>query len=560
MYIFKNLHKKHLLLIAVWFVINVLQSIFTGLHSDESYYWMYAQHLDWGFFDHPPMVALLINMGYSLFQNELGVRLFIIILSSISIAIIVNEINEQKDFFFLCLFVLSFPLIHTHIGGFLALPDIPLIFFTLLFFILYREFTEKPGLNISLLLSVVIAAMVYSKYHAVLIVFFTVLSNLKLLRNRYFWLIVVVSLLLLSPHIWWQYQNDFPTLRYHLFERAKSFRLKYILLYIAGQLAIAGPLTGVIVFWKLRKFRAKNIFDRAVIFNILGFYTVFFILSSYNRIEAHWTAAIIPLLMIASYPLISNDSVSKKWFKRLSLPVIILFFLFRVYLAVDAIPDVGHLKITFYKRGDSAREIQQMAKGKKVGFFDNYAATSNYIFYTGEQAVLLSNPGYRFCQYDLWDDEAYAEGDSLFIVIPKRMNPPAPVRLCNGQMIGFMAIGGFQSLKGLMPVIKGIGKDGGFLKIIIQLRNNSSRSIQLRRPSSPSIGWKQGAAEVGAVLLSDLIRQGIIIPGGCVSIKLNIPLKGIDTGKPLVIYTRTSENNRGEIITVPPKMLSDRQR
>lgn len=42
---------------------------------EEAYYWNYAQHLDWGYLDHPPMVAVLIKACTFLFgTNEFGVR------------------------------------------------------------------------------------------------------------------------------------------------------------------------------------------------------------------------------------------------------------------------------------------------------------------------------------------------------------------------------------------------------------------------------------------------------------------------------------------------------
>ncbi len=53
-----------------------MQSGLTELQDDEAYYWVYSHFLDWGYFDHPPMTALLIKMGYAIFHNELGVRLF----------------------------------------------------------------------------------------------------------------------------------------------------------------------------------------------------------------------------------------------------------------------------------------------------------------------------------------------------------------------------------------------------------------------------------------------------------------------------------------------------
>ena len=43
---------------------------------EEAYYWNYSQHLDFGYLDHPPMVALLIKMTTSIFgTHEFGVRI-----------------------------------------------------------------------------------------------------------------------------------------------------------------------------------------------------------------------------------------------------------------------------------------------------------------------------------------------------------------------------------------------------------------------------------------------------------------------------------------------------
>lgn len=550
MNLFRNLKKGHYILLGVWFLINLLQAIFTDLHSDESYYWVYSQNLAWGFFDHPPMVALLIKAGYSILQIELGVRLFFITLSTFTMAIIINEINEQKDLFFLGVFVLSFPLIHTHIGGFLAIPDIPLVFFTLLFFVLYRKFLEEPGLKISIVLAIIVAAMVYSKYHAILIIFLTLLANLKLLKNKYFWVIVLLSILLLFPHIWWQIDNQLPSFRYHLSGRAKPFRFKYVHSNLLGQLLMAGPLTGIIVFWKVWKFKIRDVFERTLVFTIAGFYVVLFIFSFWNRIEAHWIAAVIPLLMLVSYPLITNDPNSKKWFIRLALPTIILLFLFRIYIGSNAIPNIGSSKITFYKRGDVAKEIQQLANGKKVGFFDNYAFISNYIFYTGEEAVMLSNPGYRFCQYDLLNDEASADGDSLFIVYPWRKSPVELSEVCNGEKKGFKVIEEFQSLKGLKISINNIKETKGFFELDITMQNKTGKIIFLTTPSEPSIGWIQGDKETSLSSIYNIINKESLNREETVTLIIHIPSSEIDKGKPFSIYTHTSENNRGEIVTL----------
>ena len=48
-----------------------------NLFPEEAYYWNYAQHLDYGYLDHPPLVSWLIRLGTGILgHNEFGVRLF----------------------------------------------------------------------------------------------------------------------------------------------------------------------------------------------------------------------------------------------------------------------------------------------------------------------------------------------------------------------------------------------------------------------------------------------------------------------------------------------------
>src|ERR1700761_6400380 len=65
-----------------WTILNVLQAYTLQIHADEAYYWMYSRFLDWGDFDHPPMVAIFIWLGDHLKHNELGLRLMTILSST----------------------------------------------------------------------------------------------------------------------------------------------------------------------------------------------------------------------------------------------------------------------------------------------------------------------------------------------------------------------------------------------------------------------------------------------------------------------------------------------
>jgi len=552
MKLFSNLEKCHWLLLAGWFLINILQAAFTNMHADESYYWMYSKHLAWGYFDHPPMAAFLIFIGGSIMHNELGVRLFVVILSTVTMAMIMNELKEKKDLFFLSLFILSFPLVHTHIGGFMALPDTPLVFFTLLFYLGYNKFVNDPNLKMALLMSFVAAAMIYSKYHAFVALGLIVLSNLKLLKNKYFWVIVIGTLLLLTPHILWQIDNHFPTLKYHLSDRTKPIRFWTVQNNLTSQLMVAGPLTCIIVFFSLTKFRINgDLFKRAIVFSILGFYIFFFIMSFKNRIEAHYTTVITPFLMIATYPVISNHPGLKKWFTRLAIPIVILFFFLRFYLAADFLPNFSGIKTSFYNHKASTAQIKQLAAGKKVASFNNFDFPGTYQFYTGDPVIHLATPGYRFCQYDLWDEETAGEGESLFAVIPDRMDTTNLIQLKNGKKVKTIVIPQFQSLKHLnIDYSDVVVKDDSLIMQII-LTNQSDYVLRFNHSSLPLFGFTQyRKKEILTVPLLKITGEDQLYPNEQVSFIYSVPLDLIDTKQSVIIFTQTIERNRGKMFAI----------
>src|SRR2546421_12924388 len=62
--------------------LRLVAAAWTPLTFDEAYYWMWSKHLASGYYDHPPMVALVIRLGTVIAgDTELGVRLVSILLA-----------------------------------------------------------------------------------------------------------------------------------------------------------------------------------------------------------------------------------------------------------------------------------------------------------------------------------------------------------------------------------------------------------------------------------------------------------------------------------------------
>jgi len=74
-----NGHWRMRMALGIIIYLGLLRLVYIGLPNlimEEAYYWNYSQHLDWGYLDHPPMVALIIKLGTVTFGNtEFGVRI-----------------------------------------------------------------------------------------------------------------------------------------------------------------------------------------------------------------------------------------------------------------------------------------------------------------------------------------------------------------------------------------------------------------------------------------------------------------------------------------------------
>ena len=395
-------------------LLSFLQAYSTELFDDEAYYWVYAQFLDWGYFDHPPMIALLIKMGITLLPGELGVRFFIVLMGVATIGMIekILQPNDKKLFYVL---VLNTALLQ--IGGIMAVPDAPLLFFTALFFWAYQRFGEKTNGWSALFLAQSIAMLLYSKYHGILIVLFTLFSNLSLLKRRYTWLVIIIAIALFLPHAYWQWQHGFPSIQYQLFERVSPpYRFSFTTDYILGQLLITGPLTGWLLIWAALKYRTQTSTEKAMYWSVAGTFLLFLISSFRTRTEANWTAMLMVPMIVLAYQYLKQETSLSKWLYRLLPFSLIIVLALRIFMLLDINPVKGFPKEEFHGNKEWAKTIREKAKGLPVVFTNSYQHASKYWFYTGDPSFSLNTLNYRRSQYNYWPMEQQLIGNKIMLV------------------------------------------------------------------------------------------------------------------------------------------------
>lgn len=468
---------KYAFLLA-WLLLGLIQAGFTDLMDDEAYYWVYSRHLDWGYFDHPPMVALLIKAGYALFPTALGVRLWMVVMN-VGILWIICELIPKKNNLLFYLIMATMGALQ--IGGMLAVPDIPLIFFGALFFLIYRSFLERQSWRNTLLLGVSMVLMFYSKYHGILLVFFTLLSNLSLLRVFKFYVACIITTILFLPHLYWQYTHGFPSVQYHLVERnASSYDVSYTLEYLAGQLLLFGPLAGWLLLYYGFICPLHNAFERALKFCLIGV-LAFFLLSTYKGgVEANWTVMVLTPAVVLAHQSVIRNGFSWKLLRYLAPATLLIVLVARVYMIWDFMPSVV-IREELHHNREWAEAIQARAGNRPVVFLNSYQWPSKYMFYTGQQAYTINSRYSRRNQYNYWNMETALWGKPALIAFGPGADLPVTdsVHTVKGTWEYYLDPKFYSySLIELIPAMKQVqAKPGEHMTFILQLRNGYHQPI-----------------------------------------------------------------------------------
>ena len=478
------------ILIVTYVLVNLLQAIFTPIHDDESYYWIYSQSMDWGYFDHPPAVALIVKIGTLLFGSTvLGVRFITVLLSGLTIffswKLTSEEVRNKKNSFLIFFAILvSIPGLNMY--GFITTPDVPLLFSFVIYLIAFKKLIEKQSVLNSIFWAVTAAMLIYSKYHGGLIILISVIVQPKLLKQWTTYFAGFVALLLITPHMYWQYNHDFISFKYHLFQRTSGvFTIDNPLGYIGGTVGILNPALFVLI--SIVTFKFKNLIsdDVKVFYRLFWGIIIFFFLYSFrSRIEAHWVvAATIPLTLVLHDVIIRNDKF-KKAINRIT--VVSIFLLIIVRLAFVFSADFQKLALGYGE--EYYKSVERIVpEDRNIVFMNSFQKTSKYRIYTGRDSWAYNNVYYRKNQYDLGEYDTVFNNSKVLLISWWNSKYFEPIQLDNGMKYKIALIDDytiFTKVKGEVEGMPMVLKKGNY-KVDITFDNPYSYDISFDEGKYP---------------------------------------------------------------------------
>ncbi len=211
-----------LYLVAAKFLLQLLAARNYGYFRDELYFIDCSKHLDWGYVDQPPLIAVITRVSRLLLGESLtAIRFFPALAGAVKVllaGLIARELGGGR--FAQGLAALAVLVAPAYLGAdhLLTMNAFEPLFWTGCAYVLIRVIkTEDPKLW---LWFGVLAGWGLENKYSMLFFGFGVFVGLlltrqrKFLLNRWIWVAALAALIIFIPNLLWQVNRGFPSLRY----------------------------------------------------------------------------------------------------------------------------------------------------------------------------------------------------------------------------------------------------------------------------------------------------------------------------------------------------------
>ena len=429
------------LTILALLALRLVAAAFTPLTFDEAYYWTWSKHLAGGYYDHPPMVAILIRLGTLIAgDTELGVRLVSILLAipmSFAVYRTAEILFGSRRLAATATILLNVTLMAA-VGTMIVTPDAPLLVASsLVLFCLAKVLATGRGAW-WLAVGTAVGLALLSKYTAlffgpaILIWLIAVPKLRRWLISPWPYLGGGLAFVLFSPVIFWNADHQWMSfLKQFGRARIEDFTLVYIGELIPTQIAFATPfvfIPGMMGLYALWRRKAGASPARVLISSTFWTITLYFVWHSlHSRVEANWFGPVYPAFAIAAAVagnLVQWRGRAKRTVEfclRWAAPTGIVLFALVVVQANTGV-------LTGYRRDasvrsvgigwrEAAREVEavRLREGAACVLALDYGTTSWLAFYL-PKGTCVAQRGQRFRWVNMPEpDPALLQGKLLYV-------------------------------------------------------------------------------------------------------------------------------------------------
>jgi Dolichyl-phosphate-mannose-protein mannosyltransferase len=322
------------LLIVVSTGLRLIWAWVLDVGNDEAYHYLYTVHPDWSYFDHPPMMMWVQQLGLQIsgVVTPLSLRLGFILLFAGSTWVLfrwtARWYGEWPGFY--AALGLNITAYFTAAAGAFVLPDGPLLFFSLLtLWALTEALVGQPGrLWPWIWVGLAWGGALLSKYHAVFVPTAALLYILatpnarRFLRSPGPYIAVAIGLVGFLPVIVWNARNDWASFSFQG-DRALGwhFQPESLLRTVVGQILYLFPWIWfdlvLVLVCQIRVARKQPGVERLVAFQAavpLGF---FLAVSLVRTNLPHWSLiGFVPLYPALGAKWAQLLHTSPKWMRR----------------------------------------------------------------------------------------------------------------------------------------------------------------------------------------------------------------------------------------------------
>ncbi len=309
-------------LIAAFTAVRLIVAPTFGLGTDEAHYVLYAKFLDLSYFDHPPLVGWTHAIFYYTFgTNEFLARLPAILLFSVTSLLCYRFmlLAGGKGSALLAIAALNSSFLLSGLG-LMLLPESLLLPIVFAFLSAVRRLERSPDTVSFILLGLVLGIAGLAKYTAVLlvpagIIYAVIKKRYDILFDPRVLLSAAVTLIIITPVIYWNVKNDFVSFRYQMGHVAGSRfpGLATVFASLAAEFGAYSPPLFCLAFYGLyRSLRSHN--DALLLPALIGgTVLVFFTYSSLFRFTLpHWPAVHYAIFIPLGVAMMNNGPVRAK--------------------------------------------------------------------------------------------------------------------------------------------------------------------------------------------------------------------------------------------------------